>query len=134
PGCSRAQVLDRLIELLEQAADQSLSLRGAELAQLKESRQLEELRTAMVRVGLLSARVGQESLRGMLRVFAANVNTRYAPSQPFDGELVLVRAAEERGSAHGASARAAAWARQATHVRTLTVPGNHMTMLKLPHV
>jgi len=134
PGLSRAEVLDQLIEVLEQAADQSLSLCGADLAQLAEHLQLEKLRVAMVRAGLLSPRVGQQPLKGMLRVFAANVNTSYAPPGPFDGDVVLIQASEDRNGPADIGARAAAWARQARHVHTLSAPGNHMSILRLPHV
>jgi thioesterase domain-containing protein len=134
PGLDRGQVLDRLIEILEKEAKQRLSIRGADLARLRESVQLRELRNSMLRVGLLSPHVDAHALRGMLSVFAANVNTLYAPSQRFDGKVTLIQAAKGFASKENAIRHAEGWKRQARDVSILATPGNHMTMLRLPYV
>ncbi len=143
-GLDRAQVLDRLIEVLEQEAQQSLSLRGDALAAKNEASQLKELRAAMVRAGLLPAQVHDRSLLGMLRVFSVNVNTGYALPEPFEGAVLLVQAGDELASdqkgrsglarATALAQRAERWRSRVSKLDVRIIPGNHMSMLRLPHV
>jgi amino acid adenylation domain-containing protein len=81
-----------------------------------------------------------DDLRTRMRAFTTNI-AHYAAYRPRDypGRLVLITARDNRATADGATADGAtadvsAWQARAPHLEHLTVPGDHFTMLRPPHV
>ena len=142
----RLSALMKLIGILEEACGQSLSLDRRELEMLDPDAQEARLMQSMKSVGLLP-RAGQlQTVRGMLRVFVANLNTAYVPMQVLPGRALLLLAGESsaddddedpdmeddqiiaRDNWH------AAWRDHVALLDSLAVPGNHMTLLHKPNV
>jgi thioesterase domain-containing protein len=77
-------------------------------------------------------------LRGPLRVFATSLRTQYQPAKPYPGPVQLVVAdnAKLDGNANRLEheLNAKGWKRWAPNLACLHASGNHMTMLKEPHV
>jgi thioesterase domain-containing protein len=71
-----------------------------------------------------------DDLRTRMRAFATNI-AHYAAYRPRDylGRLVLVTARDNR-----ATDDVSAWKTHVPHLEHLTVPGDHFTMLRPPHV
>jgi amino acid adenylation domain-containing protein len=80
--------------------------------------------------GILPPDTDAAQLESLLRVFKVNVQalSSYVP-QSYEGSLVLIRALE--GSNED---RFAGWSNLAESVETYSIPGNHYTVLKQPHV
>jgi hypothetical protein len=99
---------------------------------------------------LLEAKIMPEgtrlaAIRGLVRVFGTNLNTAYAPASQFDGEVIIVQPADlsspdgdaregVTGDGGAAGSLADCWHRYARRVRTITIPGNHMTMLERSNI
>jgi amino acid adenylation domain-containing protein len=128
-----------LIGILEQSSGQSLDLVATELEPLNEAEQMTRLLQGMIKAGLMHRSSKQHAIRGMLRVFAANLNTSYIPTTPFSGKVVLVSG--EKTSAHNYDDQQITFADPIeswqAHVPQLTVVdvlANHMTILDRPHI
>jgi thioesterase domain-containing protein len=135
----RIDAIMELIGILEEASEQSLGLTAIELESLSEDEQLTLLLQRMVGVGLMHRSSKPQTIRGMLRVFAANINTAYIPAIPFSGKVLLVQAKDktERNSSRKMldSAEAiVAWQLHASHLTVLDVSSNHMKLLESPHI
>ena len=135
----RIDVLLKLIHVLEEANEKTLGLTRAELETLSYEAQLIRLMNSMKSAALLHQAVKLEAIRSLVRVFAVNINTPYAPARRFAGEILLVQAQEpspcDTGDDELCSDEAAeAWQRYAQRVVQVKIPGNHMTMLKRPNI
>jgi thioesterase domain-containing protein len=136
----RVDVLMKLIETMEQAIESSFCLTRNDLEKLSHEAQLSKVMDRMKSVGLLPAAARLDAMRSLVRVFSVNVNTVFAPSYRFPGEMLLVQAADP--CSYGTpdpddldNDRAAeSWAHYAQSLTRFEAPGNHMTMLKAPHV
>ncbi len=110
-----------------------LGVSGRELAPLDEEGQLALLLARLVDARLMSRTTPLPLLRGIVRVFATNLNTRYAPAGAYQGPLHLVSVAT--GGAPGTGEPwLARWLDHAPAARHWQAPGNHMTLLSPPHV
>jgi thioesterase domain-containing protein len=118
--------------------DRSLNLVAGDFDGLGYSAQLELLHRHLVAVEMVSRRSTPEVLRGMLRTFATNLRTTYVPSEiyPEPVRLVLVRDGkdDEANCRRKDNEIADGWQRFAPELVTWIGPGNHMTILKPPHV
>jgi amino acid adenylation domain-containing protein len=78
----------------------------------------------------LTADVGPDQLQRLAAVFEANLRAqlRYQP-QPCATPIVQLRAAESQPDPAARS-----WQTLSPHVETMTLPGNHYTLLREPHV
>ena len=128
----------KLVELSEQNAQRSLNLNAADFDTLDYSAQLELLHRRLVAVEMMPRRSTPEVLHGMVRTFATHLRTTYVPSETYPGpvRLVLVRDAkdDEATCQKKHEQTATGWQRFAPELVTWRGPGNHMTVLKPPHV
>lgn len=137
----RVDILTQLIRILEQSSERCLDLTRAELETLAYEAQLIRLMASMKAAGLLPQATKLDVIRGLVRVFSVNVNTVYAPTGRFAGEMLLVQArdetvcrdVEDTDELDNDSA-AEVWRQYAERVVQAKTPGNHMTMLKKPNV
>jgi len=124
----------KLIGLMEMRCGQSFDLTSEKLDGLTEIKQLEELLGRMKKNGLVSATCQMEDIRGMVKVFMANLNSDYRPSQVYKGRVVLISAKDcEKNKALSVVKMADQWKVYAPNLVSLEVPGNHMTMLEAPN-
>jgi thioesterase domain-containing protein/acyl carrier protein len=134
----RTQMFMQLVDLSEQRAECSLNLTADDFDDLDYAAQLKLLHERFVAVRMVPPRSTPEVLCGMVRTFATNLRTTYVPSATYPGSvrLVLVRDAKDDESSCRKKHKdtAAGWQRFAPELMTWRGPGNHMTVLKPPHV
>lgn len=131
---SRVEALMELLHNLQLDSGQSCDIEADDLLALDDTAQLQRLLDWMVRAGLMHARTQLQAVRGLVDVFCANINTRYAPTQPVDVDLVLVRTADERREALSTDEAARRWRTHGRSLKLLAAGGNHMSMLEHPHI
>lgn len=135
--CSRPQTLAKLVEIFQMSVSAPIGLGEADFAALDHEAQLVLLLQRLIAVRLLPPRSGVGLLRGIVRVFGTNLNTRYQPAGSYDGvlHLVAVPAPEhDPAQAYEPGELIAGWRRYAPQTRFWAGPGNHMTLLSAPYV
>lgn len=131
-------VMSEWIDSIEQTLERSLGVRSEALVSLTESAQREILHRCLVEQGLMLRRSDPNALRGPMRVFASSLRTCYRPDAPYTGSLSLVLVDDPKLDSD-ANRRAReesidGWRRWAPNLTWVRLPGNHMTVLKHPHV
>lgn len=131
-------VVSMLMESLELASEKRLNISRAMLEAADASERLAMTHAGAVRVGLMPARSRPDSLSGSVRTFAAALRTTYRPQFAYDGPVRLVLTPDLRLDAAGNQLQyqrmEEVWRSHAPHLSSWTGPGNHMTILKPPHV
>lgn len=134
----RLDVLRKLLALYQQGCDDRLQLGIGQLCGLDEEAQLSLLHQELVRVRMLSIRTRPNMLRGIVRTFSAAMRTVYRPNRGFSGRATLVLAANDRvGWQQDRSERGemtVGWRYWLPQLNCRQASGNHVTMLKAPHV
>jgi thioesterase domain-containing protein len=135
---TRTDVMMEWLDLIEQIAGHPLNVQRSDLDSRNEIEQIGLLRNLLVREGIISSALEPDMLRGPLRVFAASLRTQYQPAKPYPGPVQLVVAdnAKLDGNANRLEheLNAKGWKHWAPNLVCLHASGNHMTMLKEPHV
>jgi thioesterase domain-containing protein len=135
---SSIEVFSRLTEILEMSAQTSLGIDSSELESLDESGQLELLHQRMVHVGLIRRNTRAELLRGVVSTFGAALRTNYRPGQLYPGPLRLVLVSDglldEDADRRQQEAILEGWRQWAPNLKGWHASGNHMTVLRTPHV
>ena len=135
---TRVEVLERLISIYEMSIGKSLGITSEQLEGADYAGQLSLLLARLIAAGLMPKNTRLDTLRGIARVFAANLNTHYTPSGPYTGPLYLVLAPEPVDGAAESGLDpeqwAGAWRQHAPETQLWVAPGNHMTLLTAPHV
>jgi len=139
PREERVWTLLRLCRLLEMSAGTKFNIDQDQLEVLAERQQLEALGQAMKAAGMLSPASRLAVVESMVRVFAVNLRTYYVPAAVVPGEVVLVFPEEQPDDDPDEEPldiekRLEQWRRHVPHLRTVSTPGNHMTMLDSPNV
>ncbi len=127
---NRLDALIELTRLLAQQAGQALPLRREELAAMGPEEQVNALHRAMIQAGLLGPASQTSSVAHLVRVFHANLNTRYMPLAELDVDTLIVCAQDSPSGQD----RATPWLRFVPRARVQPIPGNHMSMLQQPHI
>jgi thioesterase domain-containing protein len=122
----RVNTLMRLISLIEEWRGRSIHVSRSELAALDVETQLSWLAQRMKESELLPRSGDVNDIRGLVRVFEANLNTTYEPSGRFPGSAVLFQAA---GDVHND-----AWGDYVAQLDRVLMAGEHMTKLRRPHI
>jgi thioesterase domain-containing protein len=120
----------RLVEVFEESAERSLGIGEREIAPLGEDGRLALLHERLARIGLVPRRSDPSMLRGPFRSFSACLRATYTPSGVYAGPLSLVLVGDEPGFEETVSG----WRRWAPGLVASRGAGNHMTVLKSPHV
>jgi thioesterase domain-containing protein len=132
------EVLMELIDAVEMSVEQSLDIRACDLGPLDEVGRLQLLHRALVRVGMMPMRSKPEVLVGTVRTFGAALRATYSPPGLYPDPLRLVTVRDTRKDENADKYRCKEqvqnWLRWAPRLSCWHGPGNHMTMLDLPHV
>jgi len=134
------QTLAKFIEIVEMNSAISLNLPIEDLQLLDESSRLKQIRLRMTRAGVLPAKTSLETLRHALRVFEAHLNTGYIPTSPLVQQPVILinakdQSPDDESSRFYRDADVTSWLSYAPNAISITLEGgNHMSMLKPPHV
>ncbi len=135
---TRDTVVDRFLEALALHTSTPLPIDRSSLRELDAQALIEALHGLMVKIGLMPARSKPDALRGPFHSFARACRTRYCPSTRYDGPVHLVLVRDTRLDAEAdARQRHHIEEQWRVHAPALTVwhgPGNHMTVLRPPHV
>lgn len=135
---TRAQALGELVGLLEMAAERSTGLSASDFEGLDLQQQLVLLHQRMVSIGLMPQRSNPKQLMGTVRTFETALRTRFTPMAAYEGKvrMVFVRSVGEarEETALRVSRAAAAWRRWVPNADFRLGTGNHVTLLKSPHV
>jgi thioesterase domain-containing protein len=126
------------IEIFEQILERPLGVGRRDLNSLNESAQRKLLHERMVSEGLVPPRSDPGVLRGPLRIFAISLRTHYRPEKVYPGpvQLILVDNPKLDQDANRRSQKCIVdgWKQWAPNLICTYAPGNHMTVLKPPHV
>jgi thioesterase domain-containing protein len=135
-ACRGPDALEKLVEILGQACERPLKISREDFARLPASERVPLLARAMITVGLLSPRTDVAIVEAMVRVFEANLNTRFQPKSSLRGTATLVRASDPSSvvPAQNRTDPVVAWREFAPRLTAVETPGNHMTLLAEPHV
>lgn len=132
------EVLIKLIELMEMAADKSLGVYRAEFESQNTEGQLRLLHEGMLRVGLMPRRSTPDALRGPIRTFGAALRTGYRPQRPFPDPVRLALARDPRlddqANQRQYQSTLEGWSLWSPNITCWHGPGNHFSILKAPHV
>lgn len=135
---SRSDILLQLAKLYELAVQRPLGVERSDLEQRAPHDQLTLLHAACVRANLVPARSTPELLRGPVDVFAAALRMTYRPLRCYEGPATLVVAAHADEPESTTMARTLdtlqRWRRFVPQLRLQRISGNHVTLLRPPHV
>jgi thioesterase domain-containing protein len=124
--------------LYEQAAQRSLEIRPDQIEALDPLSQLDLLSERLAQAGLMPQRSRSADLLGMVRTFEAGLRTHYCPRNIYPDPVRLVLASDPKNGREANEksfeSRGAGWRRWAPNLTIWHSPGNHMTLLRQPHV
>lgn len=131
-------VMIEWIEACELILERSLRIGRDDLEPLKDGEQRALLHAAVVREGLLPAGSHPDILRGLLNTFGTSLRTSYCPRTGYSGRVSLVLVDDVRLDGAGNRRRqeemVEGWRAWCHSLSLATAPGNHLTVLKPPHV
>ncbi len=138
PNRSPAEILGMLVELLEARMNRSARLPQREIQQLMADGRLELVLQRLIQARVFPPGTDVAALRGILRVFSANLDTGYTVSEPYRGVMHLISSSQllqpHSDEPRERLNREADWRSHCLGLSAATVPGNHFTMLARPNV
>jgi len=133
-----AEAMARLASLLSNYVDDLFDFDLDQLELLDDTSRLKLFHSALVRANLLPHRSDFKALEGMVRTFEAALRTSYQPSSALLGPSYLALARDSNHLDMNNELRlkinANRWRRWLPNLIVRKAPGDHMTMLKSPHV
>ena len=131
-------ILMELIDIYEQTIGKPLGLTRADLQGLDENARLPRLHRQLVKAAVLPQRSTPEILRGTVDTFAAALRCDYRPDGAYTGPVRLALARDEKLEPAADRKRneqvAAGWKNWTPQLAHWHSDGNHMTLLRPPHV
>jgi thioesterase domain-containing protein len=131
---SRVDVLMKLVDIYEQIAGMSLTLKAKDFARLDLCEQLPLLHERLVLAGIIPEKSNPEILERIVYIFESNLRTHYTPKDIFCGDVQLILLKETDKSQQFSEEIALQWKYWAPNLTYKQMEGNHMTILKPPHV
>jgi amino acid adenylation domain-containing protein len=132
------EVTMAFINLFEELLEHPLGIKQSDLEVRSEKAQMELLHHRLVAEGLLPQRSQPDVLCGPLRTFAMAIRSSFNPNKPYLGAVRLVLVNESKLDQAANRQRqediAKKWKRWAPNLIYRHAHGNHMTVLKVPHV
>jgi arthrofactin-type cyclic lipopeptide synthetase C len=135
---THTDILMDWINSFELVLGHPLGVAKTDIELLSESAQRELLHRRLVAANLMPGRSEADVLRGPLRTFAASIRAHYKPDKPYTGPLTLILVDDprldqtsNRQYRHEVTEN---WKRFAPNLVSAHGPGNHLTMLREPHV
>jgi thioesterase domain-containing protein len=127
-----------MVEVFEETLERSLDISAEQAESLDEAGRLGLLHERLVRFGVLPRQSRPDVMRGPLHVYSTCLRTTYTPEASYDGPARLVLVADPRlGEAENMQhflRTIEGWKRWVPRLASSIAPGNHMTVLKKPHV
>jgi thioesterase domain-containing protein len=123
--------------VLKRTADVDLLINQRSLEQLDFARQLNALLSAMKSAKLIPKSTQLAYVRSLVQVFWANLNTLYLPESAFNGPVLLFQTQDidpEDDEPISPEEAATRWRDYAPNIEVIQASGNHMTMLREPHI
>ncbi len=131
-------MIEKFIEILESQTTHSLGIRRCDLNALNGSEIRELLHQRMVDAGLLTQQTDPEILAGPIWVFSASMRAQYSPEETYKGSVQLVFVddpkLDEQANRDSQRKKLRGWKRWMPHTSLLLCSGNHMTVLRRPHI
>ena len=135
---NNTEAIMRWTDLVEQLLGRSLHLQPADLDCQEASVQRQLLHSRLVSEAVVPARSHPDMLIGPLRTFASMLRTHYKPAKVYPGpvHLLLVNDPKLDPQANRLMQEQVEerWKRSAPSLTCTHVPGNHVSILKPPHV
>jgi thioesterase domain-containing protein len=135
---TNTEMLAKLVDTFELILERPFGVTPRELDRCSEATQRDLLHRRLVAEGLMPSVSHSVALRGPIRTFAASIRAGYVPETAYAGPVTLVLVDDPKLDAAAnqlAHQRlTAAWTRCAPRLTTAHVPGNHVSVLKHPHV
>jgi arthrofactin-type cyclic lipopeptide synthetase C len=138
----RIDAMMELVKLIEMQSSHALGLTHAMLQATADDAQIHLLHQAMIQAGVINARTPLDNVRGLFNVFTRNINTAYTPANGVNTPTILARAAnrptvnmakpiESMTTPRGPEPD---WTALSPVQASLTLAGNHMTLLTRPSI
>ncbi|MGY4306618.1 thioesterase domain-containing protein [Bradyrhizobium sp. USDA 4369] len=125
----------KLVAIFEQSVERSLEIRESDLEEQGMEAKLALLHGRLARLGVVPQRSAPSMLRGVLRTFEAAFRAHYCPAALYHGSVKLILARDRfPGAFESMDHIVGGWRRWIPDLAVHEVPGNHMTLLKQPHV
>jgi thioesterase domain-containing protein len=135
---NRTEALMEMVRLFEHAAECPLGIVLSDLEALDADGQVELLHERLIKVRLMPARSRADVLLGPVRAFETGLRTHYQPRGVYPEPLRLVLVSDSSLDYQANQGKFLAsvngWRRFAPNLVAWHGPGNHMTVLKPPHV
>jgi thioesterase domain-containing protein len=135
---SRSEGFMELVDTFEQLLERPLNIALSDLAPLSEAGQRDLLHARLVKAGLVPERSRPDMLRGQLQTFFMALRTPYRPDRKYLGPVHLVLVDDPRLDRDSNNRKqeelVLGWKQWAPNLVCSHAPGNHMTLLKRPHV
>ncbi|WAC73173.1 amino acid adenylation domain-containing protein [Roseateles sp. SL47] len=135
---SPAEALRRLIQIYEQSLGRSLELEVESMGTAEADQHLARLLARLVQHGVMPQSTRLPTLKGIFRTFSTHLNTQYLPARPYLQESYLVNASPSPGGGaalrRGLDEDVGRWEQHLPRAQAYTCGGNHMSMLRAPHV
>ena len=135
---NNTEVIMSWIETFEQVLGRPLRITQGDIESRSDPDRMKLLRDSLASEGILSARSHPDSLYGSLRTFAMALRSPYQPNWTYSppAQLVFTDDPKLDRDANDRKHRGLAqmWKRWAPNLRWMRGAGNHMTILKSPHV
>jgi amino acid adenylation domain-containing protein len=132
------EIMSQWLSIIQQILNRSLGITVTELMAERPTVQRDLLHRRLVEERLMPRGSRPEDLRGPLRSFAAALRSHYRSPEPYPQcvHLVLVDDSKLDRDHNGARQRQIrdTWRRYAPALTLVRAPGNHVTVLKSPHV
>src|SRR5262249_13856103 len=132
------EVFKELIRVMELASRASLGINPEALEAEDDAGQLRLLHEGAWRVGLMPRRSTPSALQGPRRAFGSALRTGYEPCRPYPDPLLLALAddtlLDDQANQRNQEEILRGWRLWAPLIRPWRGPGDHFTILKLPHV
>jgi thioesterase domain-containing protein len=133
-----AEIFAEWVDIFEQMLERPLYIPSSLINLRNETDQLELVHQHLVKAGVMPSRSRPEALRSSLRTFAAALRTRYKPQKVYHGPVHLLLADDVRltreVNQQNHHVTAERWRQWAPNLNWACVSGNHVTVLRRPHV
>jgi thioesterase domain-containing protein len=125
-----------MVSIVEGLYGQALNVDLEQLRSLDPEAQIVYFQSRLQAAQLLPAGMSITQLKGLIAVYKAQAAMPYRPTAKYDGRITFLHASEEEDGSEGVSAALHLdWEQLTTQCIDLhLVPGNHYTMMRLPHV
>jgi thioesterase domain-containing protein len=133
-----ADVIMECVEAFELVLDRKLGVKRSVLDGLTAEEQRELLHRCLVDQRLFPRRSTAGDLRGSIRVLGTALRSSYQPTKSYEGPVNLILVDNPKLSGHLNESEhqklVERWRRWAPNLKYFHAPGNHMSVLKPPHV